>query len=201
MLSSANIARYLKLGSVSPSLLTGLLVLSLGFNVVMARRVRSLVARLEHSTSLKTGDSAPSIPLVDLEGRSTRLAYDVGRSTILYYFSSDCPWSRRNSSNIAVLAANTRQNYRFISYTSAAERYKRNQPAYTAPMPVLTDCPDGPQLLRREYKLLGTPQTLVISNDGHVIRNWQGAYSGKLKSEIERFFGVQLPGLAEVSGR
>jgi len=46
------------------------------------------------------------------------------------------------------------------------------------------------------YKFGGTPQTLVISSDGHVQKNWMGAYAGATKSEIEAYFEVHLPELA-----
>ena len=192
-----SIVRHLRLDLVSRSLLTVLLVLSLGFNVVMALRVRSVMARLSPPASvLNIGDVAPSIPLLDLEGRQMRLAFDTKNPTILYYFSPDCPWSRRNSQNIAALAADTVERYRFISYSRGPIARNDAKRANGAPMPILTDGTDGPLSLRLQYKLVGTPETLVISSDGHVMRNWQGAYRGELKSEIERFFGVQLPGLS-----
>jgi hypothetical protein len=43
--------------------------------------------------------------------------------------------------------------------------------------------------------LSGTPQTLVITNDGKIIKNWFGAYAGKLQIELEQYFQLKLPGL------
>ncbi|MGE0887721.1 MAG: hypothetical protein AB7P14_29725 [Blastocatellales bacterium] len=42
-----------------------------------------------------------------------------------------------------------------------------------------------------------TPQTIVISPEGKVLKNWVGAY-GSSKPEIEAYFGVQLPGITEL---
>jgi hypothetical protein len=201
MLAHASVPRYLRHDLASPSLLAVLLFLSLGVNVVMTLRLRSVVARLEQPTTLKIGDLAPSVRLLDLEGRQTRLEYGTGRATIVYYFSPDCPWSRRNSQNIFALAASTAQRYRFISYTYVPMGHKEDGGVYNAPMPILVDDANGPRSLRMEYKLVGTPQTLVVSSDGHVVRNWQGAYVGEVRSEIERFFGVQLPGLSSERGQ
>ena len=41
-----------------------------------------------------------------------------------------------------------------------------------------------------------TPQTIVVSPEGKVLKVWTGAYDDKLKSEIEDYFGTQLPGLS-----
>lgn len=59
MLTRANIVQRLRLDLVSPSLLAGLLVLSLGFNVVMALRVRSVITRSERTKTLNIGDFVP----------------------------------------------------------------------------------------------------------------------------------------------
>ena len=45
------------------------------------------------------------------------------------------------------------------------------------------------------YKLGGTPQPLVVSPEGKVLKNWKGAYTGGQESEVESFFQVKLPGL------
>ena len=179
----------------SRSLLGGLLLLSLAVNVAMALRVRSVMARLAQPTTLNIGDPVPPIALVDLQGRDTRLAYDIARDTVIYYFSPKCPWSQRNERNIASLVTNMSQKYRFVGYTTVPIARTETKLAQSDLIPILTDGTDASRSLRLEYKLVGTPQTIVISRDGRVIKNWQGAYTGDLKSEVERFFGVQLPDL------
>ena len=47
------------------------------------------------------------------------------------------------------------------------------------------------------YRLGGTPDTLVVSSDGTLLRHWKGAYSGSNKQEIEEYFAITLPGLPE----
>ena len=40
-----------------------------------------------------------------------------------------------------------------------------------------------------------TPQTLVVSADGTVLRNWLGAFTDEIGTEVESLFDVDLPGL------
>ena len=60
--------------------------------------------------------------------------------------------------------------------------------------PVYTDLPI---LTMREYKLGGTPQTIVVSPQGQVNRIWSGAFAEDLKREVEDYFGVKLPGIMD----
>jgi hypothetical protein len=55
----------------------------------------------------------------------------------------------------------------------------------------------SPETLKT-YKLGGTPQTIVVSPDGRVLKDWVGAYAGDQKSQVEAFFHVSLPGLKEL---
>jgi hypothetical protein len=47
------------------------------------------------------------------------------------------------------------------------------------------------------YKSSGTPETIIISPEGRVVRAWPGAYTGQFQHEVENFFNVSLPGLNE----
>lgn len=47
------------------------------------------------------------------------------------------------------------------------------------------------------YGLGATPQTIVVRPDGVIVKNWKGAYTGRLLEEVSSTLGVQLPGLAE----
>jgi len=47
---------------------------------------------------------------------------------------------------------------------------------------------------RLALKLGGTPQTIVVSPEGKVQRNWFGAYADNT-NEVESALGVTLPGL------
>lgn len=47
----------------------------------------------------------------------------------------------------------------------------------------------------RSLDLGSTPQTLVVSSDGKIEKNWIGAFSGELHRDVETYFQVKLPGL------
>lgn len=49
------------------------------------------------------------------------------------------------------------------------------------------------------YKMGGTPRTLVVSPKGELLKSWFGAYGGKLQQEVEEYFSIKLPGIAEVN--
>ena len=44
-----------------------------------------------------------------------------------------------------------------------------------------------------------TPQTIVISPEGKVVKLWTGAYVERLQPDVEGYFGVRLPGLISVN--
>jgi hypothetical protein len=48
---------------------------------------------------------------------------------------------------------------------------------------------------RADYLLGRTPQTIVISADGHVQKNWAGAYGADIARQVEEYFHITLPGL------
>src|SRR5881409_3609007 len=55
----------------------------------------------------------------------------------------------------------------------------------------------------KESRRLGlghTPQTIVVSKEGKVHRNWIGAFI-QSRSDVEQFFGVRLPGLPQATIR
>jgi hypothetical protein len=52
----------------------------------------------------------------------------------------------------------------------------------------------------RVLGLESTPQTIIISPDGRVMKNWVGAYGESLRPEVEAYFGIKLPGLTAGDG-
>jgi hypothetical protein len=47
------------------------------------------------------------------------------------------------------------------------------------------------------YRFGGTPETILVANDGTVIKVWKGAYTGETLQDIEKYFRVRLPGLRQ----
>lgn len=45
--------------------------------------------------------------------------------------------------------------------------------------------------------LTRVPKTIVIGDDGTILRSWVGAYRVEVKQEVEEYFGVKLPSINE----
>jgi hypothetical protein len=52
-----------------------------------------------------------------------------------------------------------------------------------------------------EYRLGGTPATIVVSPQGVILKTWVGAYDGTVKGQIESYFNAHLPGLTATAPR
>ena len=44
-----------------------------------------------------------------------------------------------------------------------------------------------------------TPQTIVVSPEGEILKVWMGAYLEEMQPEVEAFFGLNLPGLTSLA--
>ncbi len=191
--SSSKASRLVRSGHLLLSLLLGM---SLGLNLLLARRVRLNGATIDRQfphEQLQVGALVPPIIATDLDGRRATVAYaGSNRLTVLYFFSPECGWCARNLDNVKALLKAKSEDSNFIglclSQGGLADYVHTNK----LEIPILTG-------LSREtiaaYKLSGTPQTLVISPEGRVVKNWPGAWINKQKSDIEAFFHVSLPGI------
>ena len=45
------------------------------------------------------------------------------------------------------------------------------------------------------FHLGATPETLVVSTEGKLVKNWTGSYAAGVQKEIEAYFDIRLPGL------
>jgi peroxiredoxin len=175
-----------------------LLVFSVALNVFFTVRVKRLedaMLTLKGENRLKLGEEVPPIEGKDLEGRPVKLTYGGGdRPTILYVFRPQCGWCERNSQNINALAKQLGDRYRLIGLSLSSEDLKEYAGTHDMEFPVYTDLPFS---VTSAYKLSGTPETIIISPEGHVVTSWQGAYTGQFQREVENFFSVSLPGLSE----
>jgi hypothetical protein len=140
-----------------------------------------------------TGITVPSISVQDLLGRRYTIPLQgAQQSTVLYFFRPGCGWCDRNFENIKTLASLRGVTYRFVALSITevgVKEYIRSHPlnfdVYTA---VSAD-------FRQQFGIRGTPQTIVVSTGGQVVKNWEGAFSGNLRREVEAYFDVRLPGL------
>jgi thiol-disulfide isomerase/thioredoxin len=175
--------------------LVGMLVLSVAYNVYQNRVARYITEdanRVLARHSLAVGDDAPPLTVQNISGGTTTISFGASSTepTIVYFFAPDCVWCEANEPNIRRLASETRGKYRFVGVSGTSsgldEYLKTHQVDF--PVYVLT------RAAAKEFKVLATPTTLVLSPEGRVLRNWRGAFRGPTRDDVEKFFLVRLPG-------
>ena len=176
--------------SVVSGLTAMLLMLSVGVNVMQAKRIKTM------SDARAAAVSSVGHQVVPLEGFSSEGA-PVRRSvardvpTVLYYFSPTCIWCDRNWDNIRALDRGAKGRYRVLLVTRV-----RGVRQYLAERGLKLEVVEGvSEATVDAYKLNGTPQTLVASIEGIVTHDWRGAFTPRIERKIEELFGVSLPGI------
>lgn len=172
------------------TLVLALLALSLVANVYLTKKV--FQPRPPAHPPLARGAAVPQFTAIRLGGAQETVSYD-GKKTVLYVFTTTCPWCKRNIPNIKRLFDAKGSEYRFVGISLDAKGLDSYVAQHKLPFPVYTHLSTKTQ---DAYRLGGVPQTLVISEQGTVIQNWSGAYADAQQGEVEKFFGVTLPGLA-----
>lgn len=180
--------------------LTVMLVVSVALNVGLAHKVREFtsaqeaqLARLE-ARRLKSGTSVPPLTLkhLDQEAQVPETISYAGTTTptVLYVLSPTCGWCAKNKGSIRQLIAEKGDDYRFIGVSLIEEGAARYATEHALGAPLYAGITEEQ---KTAYKMGGTPQTIVISPKGVVVASWHGAYLGKQKKAIEKFFDVDLP--------
>lgn len=172
------------------------LVVSVALNVGLAYRVRSLTGAREARITeykLKIGTSVPPITAKRPDGQLELISYgSTSEPTVLYIFTPSCVWCARNIDNLKTLLDKERGQYRFIGLSLSEESLGEYVAKNDLKLPIYSGLSNE---AKQDYKLSGTPQTIVVSPEAKVLQNWAGAYVGDQKSQVEAFFRVSLPGL------
>ena len=163
-----------------------LLAVSLGTNVFLYRHRTPVHA----SQPLRVGQQVPEFVATSLDGRLDRLRFD--KPVVLYVFSPSCVWCERNLDNAKQLAMDVTGKYEFVAIASDTNELREYVERKHLAWRIFTNLP---QNIRRAYGIAGTPQTIVVGAGGKVLHVWPGAYRGNTADEIERTFGIKLPGL------
>jgi peroxiredoxin len=173
----------------------GLLLISLTLNVVSARRLSSLQKRMELQGDLQVGASMPPIVGLDSHGQPTRINYsDVKVPTVLYVFTPQCGWCKKNLPNFHALIDQAGTKYRIIGIALTRRDLDSYITTEALRLPVYADIRSD---VSEAYRLGGTPETIVISPESKVLRVWHGAYQEGIQAEIEQFFRVHMPGCCQ----
>lgn len=170
------------------------------------RRLRALTASyktkllaVKAEQSLTLGGVLPPIEAKELNGQVKIIEYKSSElPTILYVFTPPCGWCAKNVSNVKTLSEKMKGRYRMIGLSLSGASLGEYVSKHGLQFPIYTD--PSPAVVM-SYRLAGTPETFLVSNDGKLVREWKGAYIGTNKKEIEEYFGVELPGLNEQEPR
>ena len=173
-----------------------LLLLSLSLNVYLGWQVKKAKTQSsvqQNTFKLSPGMKVESVAAVALDGKPVTISYqDSDKPTVFYVLSPSCVWCERNQANIDKLAELKGNDFRFIGLSLVEpglkeylEKHRLKFPTYTRLTSKAID----------SLGLGGTPQTIVISPDGRVLKIWRGAYIEQVQPELEEYFQIRLPGL------
>lgn len=177
------------------------LVLSAALNltlVVRAGQQRETIEQQRVANMRLVGTRIDTLLVNIPSGESTILDLSLpGKTTVLYVFEPGCGWCVRNHSAISMLAAKAGSEIRFVGLSLSETGLLEYLVSHPMPFEIFSGV--EPRAIE-SYNLAGTPRTLVIASDGTVVRNWEGAYAGDLRDEVERFFDVSIPEAAMEAG-
>jgi len=166
---------------------------------LLARKIhflRQIEENLRTTGNIQPGESVPALQAKTNDGKPVSFSYGTSETAlVIYVLSPTCQWCEKNQQSVEALASSIGKKYRFIGLSLESNDLKRYLEEKNVSFPVYTE----PAITTySSYKLgNGTPQTIVVSGQGTVLKNWHGAYSGSVKSEIEQYFGVHLPEIAQ----
>jgi hypothetical protein len=177
--------------------MTLILAVSLTVNLLLAYKIRN---GSQSSASVKLaplpmGTAVSPLKAHSLDGREATISYKDGEQPlVIYVFTPQCPWCLRNLANLKTVVARNHDSYRFIALSLTDKDLEQYIADKQIDIPVFVNPAEES---RQQYRLGSIPQTIVVSSNGKVLQNWVGAYTGAGQVEIEKFFGVKLPGLGE----
>ncbi len=179
-------------------ILTCLLLGSLATNLFLSRKVtylQSVVFAIKNEGRLVPGTEVPRLEGLDADGEVLAIDYDLNRApTLVYVFSPECGWCRRNEASFNTLLRAVENDYRVVGISTTPDHVKEYLVSHGYRFPTIAQLPAG---TIEKYKLGGTPQTLLISPEAKVIKSWMGAYSQDVKADLEHYFKIELPTIAE----
>ncbi len=173
-------------------LLAVLLMTSVSLNVLLAHKMSALSHGKINSDGLKIGTRLPSLVGQDPKGTLQVVDYSkVKTPTILYVFTPQCGFCKKNIDNLRALIANDGPTYRLVGVSLTSEDLQPYLASQKLSFPVLTEV--SPQL-RKIYRFDATPTTILISSEGKVQKVWTGTYIDSIRTDIDRELGISLPG-------
>lgn len=170
----------------SSTLTLGALAFSLALNLIMSeslRRQDRVILSLKEQSDIAVGQLLPPASGVDSEGRSLSIGYQHQLPVVIYVKRRGCLWCDRNRANEEILSQLPESQFDvvIVELDSSARVEDR--------LPV-TLYPDAQTIA--EYRMGGTPQTIVVGPGGVVRGHWRGAYNRRTAKDIGAALNVDL---------
>jgi peroxiredoxin len=141
---------------------------------------------------LKQGATVPDLVGLAGDGSPAVLHYDdVSVPTVLYVFTPQCGWCKKNVTNLQALIDQSAGRYRIAGVSLTRQDLDSYIKSQNLHLPVYSDVRAD---IRAVYGLGGTPETIVVSPQSKVLGVWMGAYEPNTRVEIEKFLRIRLPG-------
>ena len=186
---------------VLPWLLCAIMVvLNVGL-VVQNLRMRSLLQRTV-PTTIEDGARVKGFTGFDLSHRPAEVTYTgQGPSRVLLFLSPTCPFTKEQLPYwTELIRKGDRERFAVTALVSdsvsadSVRSYLR-----TNAIDQSVDVVFVPESVMKDYKLIATPITLVISNDGTVRKHWMGKWDNSSLSAASEFFGVSFSGVTAMT--
>jgi peroxiredoxin len=150
---------------------------------------------MDSQRSLQVGATVPEIVGLRSDGSTALLQYgEVNVPTVLYVFTPQCGWCKKNLANLHALIDQAGTRYRVIGIALTRQdldAYVKNE---NLSLPVYSDIRTD---IREAYQLGVTPETIIVSPESKVLKIWRGVFQESVKKDIERFLYIQLPGCCQ----
>lgn len=187
--------------------LSVLLGASIGLNCLSFWRAHSWRLKAEQritdptpraADSLAVGTVLPPLRGKHLDGSVAVVDYRASRMpTLLYVMSPQCGWCVRNRTNFQAMMSQIEGRFRLVCVSLSTEGLAEYVAANHLNVPQVELLVEVPQSVLAAHKLTATPQTLVVSPEGRLLKLWRGAFTRDKQREVEDFLGVHLPGLTD----
>ena len=148
-------------------------------NLSDARSIPKAGARLDELHLIKQDGTTPDIKLDSHE-----------LPIIVYVLSPTCGWCKLNRPNINSLVTQVQGKYRVVGISVTSLGLENYVVQNSLPFQVYSV---DPKFSHANFPLKATPETLVFSSEGILIRGWNGAYLGDTKDIVSSYFGIKLP--------
>ncbi len=175
------------------------LVASLSLNTWLALR-SSPAPSQSRQAGLQEGVVLPAVLAVkSIDGQATQVPLRGSVPVLLYVMSPTCGWCARNYDNIVALARHEQiaGKYRLVGLSNHQDAALLRDHLKSYPLPFEVFIIESGDDVSKFY-LDVTPQTATVGPDGIVTNAWVGAYTERLRGNIETAFGLTLPGLRPI---